>query len=108
LVGVGKIAKDQHLPALATNPAFQLTATASRHGRVDGLASFPDIERMIAGTPTLDAVSLCAPPSVRAAMARAAISAGLAVMLEKLPGDRLRFSGSRLQQRWCARLRRRH
>ena len=86
LVGVGKIAKDQHLPALATNPAFQLAATASRHGGVDGLASFPDIERMIAGTPRLDAVSLCAPPSVRAAMARAAISAGLAVMLEKPPG----------------------
>jgi len=39
LVGVGKIAKEQHLPALATNPAFQLAATACRHGRVDGLVS---------------------------------------------------------------------
>lgn len=83
VVGIGKIARDQHLPALARIPAVRLVATASRHGSVDGVTSFPDIERMIAETPKLDAVSLCAPATVRAAMARAAIAAGLAVMLEK-------------------------
>jgi L-arabinose 1- dehydrogenase len=86
LVGVGKIARDQHLPAIASNPAFCLLATASRHGSVAGAANFPNIERMIADTPKLAAVSLCAPPSVRAAMAREAIAAKLHVMLEKPPG----------------------
>jgi predicted dehydrogenase len=86
LVGVGKIARDQHLPAIASNPAFCLLATASRHGSVAEVANFPNIERMIADTPNLTAVSLCAPPSVRAAMAREAIAAKLHVMLEKPPG----------------------
>lgn len=86
LVGVGKIARDQHLPAIAANASFRLAAAASRHGSVAELANFPTIERMIADGPTLTAVSLCAPPSVRAAMAREAIEAGLHVMLEKPPG----------------------
>jgi predicted dehydrogenase len=85
-VGVGKIARDQHLPAIASNQSFCLAAAASRHGSVAGIANFEDIARMIAGTPNLAAVSLCAPPSVRAAMAREAIAAKLHVMLEKPPG----------------------
>jgi predicted dehydrogenase len=86
LVGVGKIARDQHLPAIASNPAFCLLAAASRHGSVAEVANFPNIERMIADMPDLAAVSLCAPPGVRAAMAREAIAARLHVMLEKPPG----------------------
>lgn len=86
LVGVGKIARDQHLPAIAADQSFRLAAAASRHGSVAQVENFPDIERMMAGTPNLTAVSLCAPPGVRGAMARAAIAAGLHVMLEKPPG----------------------
>lgn len=86
LVGVGKIARDQHLPAIASNPSFHLVAAASRHGSVADVANFPDIGRMIAGTSALAAVSLCAPPGVRAAMARQAIAGKLHVMLEKPPG----------------------
>ena len=86
LVGIGKIARDQHLPAIAANPRLALAAAASRHGEVAQVRTFRDIEQMIAGCPDLVAVSLCAPPSVRAAMARAAIAARLHVMLEKPPG----------------------
>lgn len=86
LIGVGKIARDQHLPALAVSRNFKLVAAASRNGNVQGISNFPSIERLISETPGLQAVSLCAPPGVRAAMAHAAISAGLAVMLEKPPG----------------------
>jgi D-galactose 1-dehydrogenase len=86
LVGVGKIARDQHLPAIATNSSFRLVAAASRHGSVADVANFADISGMIIETPTLAAVSLCAPPGVRAAMARQAIAAKLHVMLEKPPG----------------------
>lgn len=33
IVGVGKIARDQHVPAINGNKAFRLVATASRSGR---------------------------------------------------------------------------
>ena len=86
LVGVGKIARDQHLPAISANQSFRLVAAASRHGSVAQVENFLDIEAMIAGTPNLTAVSLCAPPGARGAMARAAIDARLHVFLEKPPG----------------------
>ena len=53
IVGVGKIVRDQHLPALAKDRDYRLVAAASRHGKVDGIANFPDIEddaRRRAGT----------------------------------------------------------
>lgn len=36
LVGIGKIALDQHVPALAASPDWDLAATVSRHGKVEG------------------------------------------------------------------------
>lgn len=89
IVGVGKIARDQHLPAIAADRRFDLVATASRNATVDGIAAYPNIEAMIAGGHDLDAVSLCTPPAGRDAIARAAIDAGLHVMLEKPPGATL-------------------
>ena len=86
LVGVGKIARDQHLPALAADAGFEVVAAVSRHGPVQDIPTFPDIASMIAGCKALDAVSLCTPPLGRHALARAAIEAGLHVMLEKPPG----------------------
>ncbi len=44
IVGVGKIARDQHVPSIRGNRDFELVATASRHGTIDGVPSFPDIE----------------------------------------------------------------
>ncbi len=85
IVGVGKIALDQHVPALAADPRFRLAATASRHGRIDGVPAYPDIAALLAAEPGLDAVSLCTPPVARHAIAAAAIEAGLHVMLEKPP-----------------------
>ena len=32
IVGLGKIAADQHIPAIAENPRFTLAATVSRSG----------------------------------------------------------------------------
>ena len=53
LLGIGKIARDQHIPALAANPRFELVACASRNARVDGVANFADLESMLAGVPDL-------------------------------------------------------
>jgi len=89
IVGVGKIARDQHIPSIEASPDFTLTATASRNGRVAGIAAYPDIDAMLAAEPGLQAVALCQPPSARHAAARAAIAAGKHVFLEKPPGATL-------------------
>jgi predicted dehydrogenase len=85
LVGLGKIARDQHLPALAADPDFDLVAIASRNATLDGVANFPTIEAMLGSNVALDAVSLCTPPRGRFDQACAAIEAGLHVMMEKPP-----------------------
>ena len=86
IVGVGKIVRDQHLPALAKNADYQLVATASRNASVDGIANFQTIEEMLAAVPELDAVSLCMPPQYRYRAAHTALEAGKHVFLEKPPG----------------------
>lgn len=89
IVGVGKIARDQHLPAIAAHGGFGLIACASRNAQVDGVRNYPTIDAMLAAEPDLDAVSLCATPQVRFDQARAALAAGKHVMLEKPPGASL-------------------
>jgi D-galactose 1-dehydrogenase len=86
IVGVGKIVRDQHLPSIARNPDFELVATASRHGAVDGVPAYKTIEEMLADKPEIEAVSLCMPPQFRYEAALAALTAGKHVFLEKPPG----------------------
>jgi len=86
IVGVGKIVRDQHLPALAKDPDYRLVATASRNASVDGVASFTSIEAMLDAVQELDAVSLCMPPQYRYHAAHTALEAGKHVFLEKPPG----------------------
>jgi D-galactose 1-dehydrogenase/L-arabinose 1- dehydrogenase len=88
VVGIGKIARDQHLPAIAGDARFKLFATASPHDVVDGIPGYADIAQMLEHA-ELDAVSLCTPASGRHAQAAAAIAAGLHVMLEKPPAATL-------------------
>ena len=85
LLGIGKIARDQHIPALQASADFELVACASRNARVDGVANFTDLEGMLAQVPDLDAVSICTPPQTHFAAALAALRAGKHVMLEKPP-----------------------
>jgi predicted dehydrogenase len=85
LVGIGKIARDQHIPALAADPRFELVACASRNARVDGVANFADVETMLAEVAELDAISICTPPQAHFEAALAALRAGKHVMLEKPP-----------------------
>ena len=89
IVGVGKIARDQHVPAIAASPDFDLVATASRNGSVDGVPPYPNLTAMLAGAEGIDAVALCQPPQVRYVAAREAILAGKHVFLEKPPGATL-------------------
>jgi D-galactose 1-dehydrogenase len=86
IVGVGKIARDQHLPSIGANPGFRLAATVSRHGGVDGTQNFPSIDELLAERPDIAALALCTPPQVRFEGACKAIRAGRHVLLEKPPG----------------------
>ena len=89
LVGIGKIAIDQHVPAIANSPDWELAATVSRNGTVDGVESHTDFAEMLAARPDIGVVSLCMPPLPRFAYAHAALMAGRHVMLEKPPGATL-------------------
>lgn len=89
LVGIGKIALDQHVPALAASADWDLAATVSRSGSVQGVEAYTDFAEMLARRPDIGTVSLCMPPVPRFAYARAALLAGRHVMLEKPPGATL-------------------
>jgi predicted dehydrogenase len=89
LVGFGKIARDQHLPAIAGTEGAVLVAVASRNADAKGVANYPDIESMLAGEQDLDAVAMCQPPQFRYEAARQALAAGKHVFLEKPPGATL-------------------
>jgi D-galactose 1-dehydrogenase len=86
IVGLGKIARDQHLPALAANDAFNLVGAASPHNTLDGMPSYRSLEQLLQGQPAIDAVSLCTTPQVRFEVALCALRHGCHVLLEKPPG----------------------
>lgn len=89
LIGIGKIARDQHLPAIAADAGFELVAAVSRNARVDGVDNFHDIAALVASGLPVDAVSICTPPLGRHAITSSALAAGWHVMLEKPPGATL-------------------
>ena len=86
LVGLGKIARDQHLPAMEKTDGIDLVAVASRNAQGEGVNNYPDLGAMLASEPDLDAVILCQPPQARYHAARQALLAGKHVFLEKPPG----------------------
>ena len=86
IVGLGKIAGDQHIPAIAGSDGIELAATADPRGGIDGVAHFATLDQLLADAPEIDAVALCTPPQARSALAAAALKAGKHVLLEKPPG----------------------
>lgn len=114
VVGMGKIARDQHLPSIAGNDAFLLAATVSPHGQgVDGIAHYDSLDALLAEGPRVDAVALCTPPQMRYDLAAQAIARGVHVFLEKPPGatlaevaaldDQARTAGVTLFAAWHSR-----
>lgn len=89
IVGCGKIARDQHVPAIAASGAFTLAATADPATRIDGVPGYDSVEALLSAEPDVAAIAMCQPPQVRHAAARAAIAAGRHVLLEKPPGATL-------------------
>ncbi len=90
IIGYGKIARDQHVPAIAGNPGFQLVAVSSRNQKSNQIPSFRDHREMfevMAGK--IDAVVLSTPPNARLEIASDALAAGLHVLVEKPPAATL-------------------
>lgn len=89
LVGIGKIARDQHIPAIAASQDWELAATVSRNAGIDGVDRYAMVDEMLAARPDIPVVSLAIPPQPRFDYAAACIAAGRHVMLEKPPGQSL-------------------
>ncbi|TVV76665.1 Gfo/Idh/MocA family oxidoreductase [Sphingomonas solaris] len=86
---MGKIARDQHLPAIAADAGLVLAATSSPNSPgVEGVPHFRTLEALLAEA-EVDAVALCSSPQVRYGLAATAIAAGKHVFLEKPPGATL-------------------
>lgn len=85
LVGYGKIAQDQHVPALRANPGFDLVAVATQGQPCPGVANFSSLSDMLRELPALDAIAFCTPPQGRYALVREALAAGKHVLVEKPP-----------------------
>lgn len=90
VVGLGKIAQDQHLPAIAASPDYELVAIVSRHGGgVNGAEVFRSIQELAVSGRAIDAVAICTPPQVRHDIAQLALENGWHSFLEKPPGATL-------------------
>ena len=85
IVGLGKIALEEHVTALRGNAAFTLIAGASARAALGGVASFSGLSEMLDGCPEIDAVAICTPPQAHFEAARLALRRGKHVLLEKPP-----------------------
>ena len=114
VVGIGKIARDQHLPAIRANPAFRLAATVDPGGDgVDGVPHYRSLADLFERGEAVDALGLCTPPQLRFALAEMGIAQDLHVLLEKPPGvmpaevaalaQRSREAGTTLFAAWHSR-----
>jgi predicted dehydrogenase len=85
IIGFGKIAAHQHVPAIAGQPGLTLAAVVSpRRAPAIDVPVYPDHHAMLAAG-GIDGVAICTPPSVRYAIARDCLMAGLHCLLEKPP-----------------------
>ena len=85
LVGYGKIAQDQHVPAINANPGFHLVAVATQGKPCAGVENFHSLSELLENGPEVDAIAFCTPPQGRFALVQQALAAGKHVLVEKPP-----------------------
>lgn len=86
VIGVGKIAQDQHLPVIEKSEDFELAATVSMRGVAHGnVPVFKTPSELYAAMPEIGLVAICTPPGIRHQFVREALEAGKDVMMEKPP-----------------------
>jgi D-galactose 1-dehydrogenase len=89
IVGLGQIARRQHVPAIAATPGARLVAIADPEAAPADVPHFAGLNELLRDGPAFDAVALCTPPQVRGAQAAIVLAAGKHVLLEKPPGKSL-------------------
>ncbi|MDD7911960.1 Gfo/Idh/MocA family oxidoreductase [Pseudovibrio exalbescens] len=89
LVGIGKIARDQHIPSIHADKDWELAAVASRNASLDGVDNFSSLDELLEKRPDISTISLAIPPQPRFDYAVKALKARRHVMLEKPPGQSL-------------------
>jgi len=85
LVGYGKIAQDQHVPAINANPAFELVAVATQGQPCPGVENYRSLSELLDSGQAVDAIAFCTPPQGRFALVHQALAAGKHVLVEKPP-----------------------
>lgn len=85
LVGYGKIAQDQHVPAILASDRFELVAVATLGQHCPGVPNFSSLAELLAQGPAVDAIAFCTPPQGRFALVEQALKAGKHVLVEKPP-----------------------
>ena len=89
IAGIGKIARDQHVPTIGASPDFELAATVTRGDGLDGVPNFKTIAEMVAAVCDVVAIAICTPPMGRLALVSEAVAHGLDVLIEKPPAATL-------------------
>lgn len=84
IIGFGKIAEDQHLPAIEKSGRFEVAGSVSRQGKGPA-PNFTDTAQLLAAVSDLEAAAITTPPGPRYAIARDCIARGLHLLLEKPP-----------------------
>lgn len=87
IIGFGKIARDQHAPAIAASPDFELVGVSNFGSGAppQGVPGFGDFHELLKAIPDLDSVAICTPPGPRRLIAAHCLAAGRNVLLEKPP-----------------------
>jgi D-galactose 1-dehydrogenase len=68
IVGVGKIARDQHIPTIAASDEFTLAGVVSSYASDLGVPVFGTMDALKTALPEVQAVSVCTPPIGRHAL----------------------------------------
>ena len=91
IIGYGKIARDQHVPAMTRHGGYDLKAVVTTTGTgPEGVPVYPSAAEMLeAMRGEIDAVTISTPPGPRYGIARQCLAAGLDLLLEKPPASTL-------------------
>lgn len=91
LVGLGQIARSEHIPAIRGNGDFTLVATVDPNAQgIEAVPHFGTAGEMLRNLRgELDAVAICTPPGTHFEIATEALRSGLHVVLEKPPATSL-------------------
>ncbi|MFN4024861.1 MAG: Gfo/Idh/MocA family protein [Hyphomonas sp.] len=91
IIGFGKIARDQHLPAIRRSADFEaVLAVDPAGGAAAPLPLFASLDDALASGIAFDAAAICTPPQLRLGLCKSLAATGCALLLEKPPAPSLR------------------